>query len=62
MQAFRLFGGGRGEITLEDLEKVARELGENIKHHELAAMIAIADTTASGTVCFEEFYQIMVAT
>lgn len=45
MHVFNLFDhDASGKITLEDLRRVADELGEDIKDDELRNMIARADT------------------
>ena len=45
LHVFNLFDtDGSGQITLEDLRRVADELGEDISDDELRNMIARADT------------------
>jgi centrin-3 len=40
MRAFRLFDEeNKGKISLRNLKKIARELGENLTEEELQAMI-----------------------
>ena len=50
---------GHDKITLKSLQKVAKELGENMTDDELNEMIVRADTDKDGKVSFEEFYAIM---
>lgn len=56
LRAFALFDQeGKGRITLEDLRRVTRELGENIEEEEMAAMIEEFDLEGKGGVTEEEF-------
>ena len=62
MKAFSLFDGDRtGRISVRDLRRVARELGEDIPDDELEAMVAEFDTDKDGAVNQEEFLAIMMA-
>ncbi|KIM96325.1 hypothetical protein OIDMADRAFT_98251, partial [Oidiodendron maius Zn] len=59
LRAFALFDtDGKGMISLEDLRRVARELGEGLEEDELAAMIEEFDLDGKGGVGREEFVQI----
>lgn len=59
LRAFNLFDGdGKGMITLDDLRRVARELGEGLEEEELAAMIEEFDLEGKGGVGQEEFLSI----
>ena len=59
LRAFDLFDeGGKGKITLQDLRRVARELGEGLQEDELVAMIEEFDMDADGAVSREEFVNI----
>ncbi|VDN17207.1 unnamed protein product [Gongylonema pulchrum] len=61
--AFELFDSeSKGFITIEDLRKVAKELGENIPDDQLREMITEADTRGSGNVCEADFCAIMKKT
>lgn len=56
MRAFMLFDQeSKGLITLEDLRRVAHELGEGLEEDELAAMIEEFDLEGKGGVSREEF-------
>ncbi|OJD40551.1 cell division control protein cdc31 [Diplodia corticola] len=61
MRAFELFDeGGKGKITLQDLRRVARELGEGLQEEELAAMIEEFDLDGDGAIGREEFVGICI--
>jgi centrin-3 len=56
LRAFQLFDtDDKGKITLEDLRRVARELGEGLEEEELVAMIEEFDLEGKGGVGREEF-------
>tara|TARA_R110002003_G_scaffold878_8_gene21731 strand:- start:2642 stop:3340 length:699 start_codon:yes stop_codon:yes gene_type:complete len=58
-RAFELFDeGGKGRITLQDLTRVARELGEGLSHDELVAMIEEFDMDGDNAISREEFVSI----
>ncbi|XP_008421400.1 centrin-3 [Poecilia reticulata] len=60
MKAFRLFDDDEsGKISLRNLRRVARELGENISDEELRSMIDVFDTDGDGEINQEEFLAIM---
>ena len=58
---FELFDDDKtGYISLQNLKRVARELGEtNMDDAELLEMIERADTDHDGQISPEEFYAIM---
>ncbi|KAH7136005.1 hypothetical protein B0J11DRAFT_176807 [Dendryphion nanum] len=59
IRAFELFDdGGKGRITLQDLQRVARELGENLQEEEMVAMIEEFDMDSDGAISREEFINI----
>lgn len=60
LRAFELFDeGGKGYIDLEDLRRVARELGETgLEEDELRAMIEEFDLEGVGGVTREGFLSI----
>ncbi|KAI4144024.1 MAG: hypothetical protein LQ340_006804 [Diploschistes diacapsis] len=59
LRAFELFDeGGKGRIDLQDLRRVARELGEGLGEEELAAMIEEFDLDGDGAIDCEEFLAI----
>lgn len=58
--AFNLFDeDGTGKISLKNLKKVAKEIGENMKEEELRAMIDEFDKDQDGEISKEEFIAIM---
>lgn len=60
MKAFKLFDDDdSGRISLRNLRRVARELGENISDEELRSMIDEFDTDGDGEINQEEFLSIM---
>lgn len=59
IRAFELFDeGGKGNITLQDLTRVARELGEGLSHDELVAMIEEFDMDGDNAISRDEFINI----
>jgi len=63
VKAFKLFDDdGTEKITLKNLRRVAKEIGENMTDQELSEMIAEADTDADGGVTLSDFMQIMKRT
>ena len=60
---FNLFDDDQtGHITLRNLKRVAKELGENMTDEELQEMIDEADRDGDGEVNEEEFFRIMKKT
>ena len=58
-RAFKLFDDDRtGKISLKNLRRVAKELGENITDDELMAMIDEFDLYDDGEINEEEFLNI----
>ncbi|VDK70276.1 unnamed protein product [Litomosoides sigmodontis] len=61
--AFELFDSdSKGYITIDDLRRVAEELGETIAEDQLREMISEADTRGGGNVCENDFYVVMKKT
>ena len=59
-KVFRLFDEeGSQTITVKNLRKVARELGETMSDEELQEMISRADSNGDGAVTMDDFYNIM---
>ncbi len=59
LRAFALFDtDDKGMISLDDLRRVARELGEGLEEEELVAMIEEFDLEGKGGVGREEFVAI----
>eukprot|EP00933_Yihiella_yeosuensis_P075568 TRINITY_DN85000_c0_g1_i1.p1 TRINITY_DN85000_c0_g1~~TRINITY_DN85000_c0_g1_i1.p1 ORF type:complete len:172 (-),score=39.18 TRINITY_DN85000_c0_g1_i1:171-686(-) len=59
-KVFRLFDDDRtGSINVRNLQRVARELGEQLPVECLEEMIARADSDADGQVTAEDFYILM---
>ncbi|EGD83035.1 centrin [Salpingoeca rosetta] len=62
MKAFKLFDEDQtGKISIGNLRRVARELGEDIPDDELKAMIEEFDQDNDGEINEEEFLSIMTA-
>jgi len=60
MKVFRLFDDGdSGKITMENLRRVARELGETMTEAELKEMIDRADLNGDGVISPDEFFNVM---
>ncbi|XP_037122097.1 centrin-3 [Syngnathus acus] len=60
LKAFRLFDDDEsGTISLRNLKRVARELGENTSDEELRSMIDAFDADGDGEINQEEFLSIM---
>ena len=59
-KVFNLFDDDQsGHISLRNLKRVAKELGETMSDAELMEMIERADTDGDGEISPEEFYAIM---
>jgi len=55
-RAFDLFDQeGKGAIDIDDLRRVARELGEALQEEELAAMIDEFDLDGDGRITRDDF-------
>lgn len=60
-KVFKLFDDEKlGHITIKNLRRVAKELGETMDDNELLEMIDRADSDGDGLVTFEDFYNIMI--
>lgn len=60
MKVFRLFDDDQTNgISFKNLQRVARELGENLTDDELQEMIEEADRDGDGLINEEEFYRVM---
>jgi Ca2+-binding EF-hand superfamily protein len=60
LKVFRLFDDDdSGAITINDLERVSRELGETMSRRELEEMIERADKDGDKVISPDEFIQIM---
>ncbi|KAM9820315.1 centrin-3 [Neosynchiropus ocellatus] len=60
LKAFKLFDDDEsGRISLRNLRRVARELGEEVSEEELRSMIDEFDTDGDGQINLEEFVSIM---
>ena len=56
LQAFELMDkDGKGVVVLEDLERVAQDLGEHMTHEELQEMVELADRSGDGLLTPSDF-------
>ena len=63
LKAFRLFDDDNsGKISLRNLKRVARELGETMTDDELQEMIDEADRNGDGEISEEDFIRVMKKT
>jgi len=62
LKAFKLFDDdGTGKITIKNMRRVARELGEEMTDDELQAMVDEFDRSKSGSLDEDDFLSIMTA-
>ena len=62
-KAFALFDEEKtGKISIEQLRKVSKELGENMTDAELEEMINEADSNGDGLVTLDDFIRVMLST
>ena len=62
-KAFKLFDeDGTGKISLRNMRRISKELGENLSDDELQAMIDEFDKDQDGAICEDEFMYIMKQT
>jgi len=62
-KAFELFDeDSTGRITLRNMRRIAKELGENLSDDELQAMIDEFDTDGDGEISIADFKSIMKST
>jgi len=60
LKAFKLFDEeGDNTISVKNLRRVARELGENLSDQELEAMVEEFDSDGDGKINQEDFINIM---
>mmetsp|Transcript_2549 Transcript_2549/g.2514 ORF Transcript_2549/g.2514 Transcript_2549/m.2514 type:complete len:164 (-) Transcript_2549:146-637(-) len=60
LKAFQLFDDDHtGRVSLKNMKRVARELGENLSEDELQAMIDEFDRDQDGEISSDEFMYIM---
>ncbi|XP_021537153.1 centrin-4-like [Neomonachus schauinslandi] len=62
LKAFKLFDDDTGSITLNNIKRVAKELGENLTDDELKEMLDEADRDRDGEINEEEFLRMMKKT
>jgi len=59
-KVFKLFDeDNTGSVSIKNLRRVAKELGENLTDEELTEMIERADSNGDGAVSADDFYNIM---
>ena len=56
---FKLFDKEqKGYLTISSLNKLAKDIGEDIDHKDIVEMIERADFDSDGKVSFEDFYYV----
>merc|ERR1712216_369972 len=59
-KAFALYDvDNKGKITVADMQRVAKELGENLSKEELQSILDESDRDGNGTITEEEFVRVM---
>lgn len=59
-KAFHLFDHDNvGKISIKNLERVAKEVGEELRHEDLLLMLHEADKNGDGVIDLEEFLAVM---
>merc|ERR1711918_175459 len=59
-KAFALYDvDNKGKITVTDMQRVAKELGENLSKEELQSILDESDRDGNGTITEEEFVRVM---
>merc|ERR1711934_1011974 len=59
-KAFKMYDTeGKGKITVQDMQRVAKELGENLSKDELQGILDESDRDGSGTITEDEFVRVM---
>merc|ERR1712050_125612 len=59
-RVFKLFDSDRtGEISLDNMKRVAKELAEDISPQELQEYIQRADLDGDGALTMDDFYAVM---
>merc|ERR1711881_74217 len=59
-RVFKLFDNDRtGEISLDNLKRVASELGEEVSNEELQEMVQRNDVDKDGAWTLDDFYAVM---
>merc|ERR1711977_101099 len=60
LKAFKIFDDDQtGKISLKNLKRVAKELGETMSEEELIEVIAESDKDGDGELSMEEFLAVM---
>merc|ERR1712070_1208478 len=59
-KAFKLYDDdGKGKITIDDMKRVGKELGEALSEDELQAILDESDRDGNGTLTEDEFVRVM---
>lgn len=61
-RVFKLFDGSHvDQITLDDIRKVSREVGDSLSDEELKDILTRCDVDKNGQLTFEDFYTVITA-